>query len=240
MKTLKQLADSIGTSKTTVRNRLIELELMHETAKNDKGVIIVPDHVCEILFDSFQKAAEQSEKQAESKAETETQQLTDSNTVFLSVIETLQQQLTAKDAQITELTQLLKNQQTTIDNLSFALNNAQALNAGTLQTFQQLTAQQAEHTDTASTPDAEIQHKPQAEAEPAQPAEPQQPQQATGNSDIQPQPEPPKAADTSDTPSEPPQSPTITAIKQSSNNIGTAQNNRVRPLSLLQSLLKRK
>lgn len=216
MKTLKQLADSIGTSKTTVRNRLIELELMHETAKNDKGVIIVPDHVCEILFDSFQKAAEQSEKQAESKAEPEPQseqpQPLDANALL---IETLQQQLTAKDAQITELTQLLKHQQATIDNLSFALNNAQALTAGTLQTFQ-LTAQQPEQADTSSTP----------EAEPAQPAAPKA--------------EPPKAADTSGTPSEPPRKPTSNTTPNSYTDTTAQAKSRVQPLRALQSLFNRK
>lgn len=210
MQTIKQIADYLGVSKTTVRNRLTELELLHETEKNDRGVITIPDHVCKVVIDSFKKSDQQTAKAAEPEPQSEQQQPIDANALL---IETLQQQLTAKDAQITELTQLLKNQQTTIDNLSFALNNAQALTAGTLQTFQQLKAEQA---DTSSTPDAE-----QDQAEPAQQAEPQQ------------------AADTSDSTSQPPHKPTDNAIKQNPTNNSTAQKSRVQPLRALQSLFKR-
>lgn len=217
MQTIKQIADYLGVSKTTVRNRLTELELLQETEKNDKGVITIPDHVCKVVIDSFKKAEQQTAKAAEPEPQSAQPQPLDANALL---IETLQQQITAKDAQITELTQLLKHQQATIDNLSFALNNAQALNAGTLKTFQQLTTkatdpQPAEQADTSSTPDAE----------PAQPAAPKA--------------EPPKPTDTSDSTSEPPRKPTVNAIKQSLNNIGTAQKSRVQPLKALQSLFKR-
>lgn len=250
MQTLKQLADYLGTTKTTIRNKLTELDLMGETAKNDKGVIVIPDHVCSLVIDYYRKTVKQPDNEPESEPESKA----DNNPVILALIEQLTAQLAVKDAQIASMQQTIdslsehaKQQQSSIATLTTALHNAQALTAGTLQTFQQLTAkatQQAEHTDTASTPDAEIQHDPQpaeqAEAEPAQQAEPpkaepQQPQQAEPQ-----QPDPQQAADTSGTPSEPLQSHTSNAIKQSQTNNSTAQNNRVRPLSLLQSLFNRK
>lgn len=227
MQTIKQIADYLGVSKTTVRNRLTELELLPETEKNDRGVITIPDHVCKVVIDSFKKAEQQTTKSAEPEPESEQPQPLDANALL---IDALQQRITAQAELINDLKDVISRLQNTIDNLSFALNNAQALTAGTLQTFQQL---KAEHTDTASTPDAEIQHKPQpeqAEAEPAQQAaepqqaEPQQPQQA---------------ADTSDSTSQPPRKPTSNAIKQSSTNNSTAQKSRVQPLRALHSLFKR-
>lgn len=233
MQTIKQIADYLGVSKTTVRNRLTELELLAETEKNDKGVITIPDHVCKVVIDSFKKAEQQTAKAAEPEPQSAQPQPIDTNALL---IDALQQRITAQSAIIADLKDLISRQQTTIDTLTFTVNNANSVTAGTLQTFQQLTAkatQQAEHTDTASTPDAEQEQadtsfSPRPEAEPAQPAEP--PKAA----------EPQQAADTSDSTSQPPRKPTSNAIKQSSNNTSTAQKSRVRPLSLLQSLLKRK
>lgn len=199
MQTLKQLADYLGTTKTTIRNKLTELDLMGETTKNDKGVIVIPDHVCSLVIDYYRKTAKQPEPEPESEPESNV----DNNPVILALIDQLTAQLAVKDAQIASMQQTIdslsehaKQQQSTIDNLSFALNNAQALNAGTLQTFQQLTTktadpQPAEQADTSSTP----------EAEPAQPAQqPAEPQQA----------EPQQAADTSDSTSQPPKIPSPT------------------------------
>lgn len=232
MQTLKQLADYLGTTKTTIRNKLTELDLMSETAKNDKGVIVIPDHVCSLVIDYYRKTAKQPDNEPQSEPESKV----DNNPVVIALIEQLTAQLAVKDAQIASMQQTIdslsehaKQQQSSIATLTAALHNAQALTAGTLQTFQQL---KADHTDTASTPDAEIQHKPQpeqeqAEAEPAQQAA--EPQQA----------EPPKAADTSDTPSEPLQSHTINATHNSYTDTNTQAKSRVQPLRALQSLFKR-
>lgn len=226
MQTLKQLADYLGTTKTTIRNKLTELDLMSETAKNDKGVIVIPDHVCSLVIDYYRKTAKQPDNEPQSEPESKV----DNNPVVIALIEQLTAQLAVKDAQIASMQQTIdslsehaKQQQSSIATLTAALHNAQALTAGTLQTFQQLTAEQA---DTRSTPDAEIQHKPQPEQEQAE-AEPAQ------------QAEPPKAADTSDTPSEPLQSHTINATHNSYTDTNTQAKSRVQPLRALQSLFKR-
>lgn len=238
MQTLKQLADYLGTTKTTIRNKLTELDLMTETTKNDKGVIVIPDHVCDLVIDYYRKTVKQPDNEPQSEPESKV----DNNPVVLALIDQLTAQLAVKDAQIASMQQTIdslsehaKQQQSNIATLTTALHNAQALNAGTLQTFQQLTKaaepQQPEQADTSSTPEAEIPPDAEpSEPEPPKAAEPQPAQQA----------EPQQAADTNDTPSEPPRKPTSNAIKQNPTNTSTAQKSRVQPLRALHSLFKRK
>lgn len=227
MQTIKQIADYLGVSKTTVRNRLTELELLAETEKNDKGVITIPDHVCKVVIDSFKKAEQQTTKSAEPEPESEQPQPLDANALL---IDALQQRITAQAELINDLKDVISRLQNTIDTLSFAVNNANSLTAGTLQTFQQLT-KATEPTDNSSTPDSDLQPK-------AQRAEPEPEQADTSKAE---QPAAPKAEpQTTDSTSQPLHAPTINAIKQSSTNTSTAQNNRVRPLSLLHRLLQRK
>lgn len=102
MKTIKELADSIGVSKTAIRNYMDDDFRAKYTAKDSKGVITITPEGCELLSENFEK---QPENTANNSPETEL------CTIPVSVLKTLQDQLAAKDKQIEELTKLLDQEQ---------------------------------------------------------------------------------------------------------------------------------
>lgn len=102
MKTIKQLADSLGVSKTAVRNYMDDDFRAKHTAKDGKGVITITPEGCKLLSEIIGK---QTENTATTSPETEM------CTIPVSVLKTLQDQLDAKDAQIAELTRLLDQEQ---------------------------------------------------------------------------------------------------------------------------------
>lgn len=122
-KTIKQLADELGVSKTAVRNYMSEEFRAKYTEKDCKGVIIVTPDGCKLIAESFGKTANDRKESAETAL----------ITVPLAVWKTMEdqvkvkdEQLAAKDAQILALTAALES-------TSASLQAAQALHAGTLQ-----------------------------------------------------------------------------------------------------------
>ena len=102
MKTIKQLADSLGISKTAVRNVMDDDFRAKYTEKDSKGVISITPEGCELISEYYRKTAENNAK---------TSPETEMCTIPASVLKTLQDQLDAKDAQIAELTRLLDQEQ---------------------------------------------------------------------------------------------------------------------------------
>ena len=68
MKTIKQIADEIGVSKTAIRNYMDDDFRAKYTAKDDKGVITITPDGCKLLSENIGK---QSENPGKNNPETE-------------------------------------------------------------------------------------------------------------------------------------------------------------------------
>lgn len=101
-KTIKQIADEIGVSKTAVRNYMDDDFRAKYTAKDDKGVITITPEGCKVLSENIGKSNDNTAKQF-----SETELIT----IPASVLKTLQDQLASKDQQIADLTKLLDQEQ---------------------------------------------------------------------------------------------------------------------------------
>lgn len=113
MKTIKQLADELGVSKTAIRNYMDDDFRAKYTAKDSKGVITITPEGCKLISENFSKPAENPAKQVPETVSG------DMVLLLQTTIETLRQQLEVKDRQIAELTRLA--------------DQAQRLHAGTMQ-----------------------------------------------------------------------------------------------------------
>lgn len=112
-KTIKQLADELGVSKTAVRNYMDDEFRAKYTAKNDKGVITITPNGCKVITESIAKSVESNRN---SFAESE------NIAIPKSILDTLQEQLKqkdlqleAKDEQIKALTESVKAQAQSIN-----------------------------------------------------------------------------------------------------------------------------
>lgn len=63
-KTIKQLADALGVSKTAIRNYMDDDFRAKYTAKDDKGVITITTDGCKLLSENIGKQAENTGKNA--------------------------------------------------------------------------------------------------------------------------------------------------------------------------------
>lgn len=138
-KTIKQIADELGVSKTAVRKKMTD-EVKTKFAETVSGVIYIS--VC----------GENLIKQAFSKEEPQTEvsgvcgnQFSSVFGEFAVVIEALKQQLEVKDQQIEQQQQSIKELTAALENTTGSLKAAQALHAGTMQ--QQLTAPEADRNE---------------------------------------------------------------------------------------------
>lgn len=127
MKTIKQIADEIGVSKTAVRKKIENLGLQSSLRKNGNQFAI--DEEQEKLIKS---AFLQNETQTENanlvcdKSETSLQLVSD-------LVSTLQEQLREKDRQLEKQQQSIKELTAALENTTASLKAAQALHAGTMQ-----------------------------------------------------------------------------------------------------------
>lgn len=122
-KTIKELADSLGVSKTAIRKRFTGDFKAQYVETTDEGSLLISDEGCELIARSMRKHQQTATNQDTETAATENS----------AVIIELMRQLSVKDKQIEELTELLKSSQTQIQALTDALTAAQALHAGTIQ-----------------------------------------------------------------------------------------------------------
>lgn len=130
MKTIKELADEIGVSKTAVRKKIANLGLLEKLQTNGNQFVV--DNKQETLIKSaFIKKANrkpQTKKTANQVSEnSETLQLVS------DLVSTLKEQLQEKDKQIEEQQRSIKELTTALENTTASLKTSQALHIGTMQ-----------------------------------------------------------------------------------------------------------
>ena len=129
--TIKQLADSIGISKTAIRKKMTEEFKSTCTTVGADGIILVSDEGCEQMREAFRKHTENGQKVLEN---TENQSPeTAENSVSAKLVDMLQAQLEMKDKQIAELNARLAETTAALTETTKSLRAAQALHAGTIQ-----------------------------------------------------------------------------------------------------------
>ena len=122
MKTIRQIADEIGVSKTAVSKQIANLGLRSGLRKNGNQFAI-DEHQEALIKRAF---SEKSQTEIENQTQTENHEVSDLVCVLQATIDTLQGQLEVKDRQIEKLTEALVAAQQTAA-------AAQALHAGTIQ-----------------------------------------------------------------------------------------------------------
>ena len=113
MKTIRELADSLGVSKTAIRNYMDADFRANYTEKDSKGVISITPEGCKLISENFGKSAENTAKSAP-----ETELLTIPRSVWLLMEQQIQEkdeQLRVKDQQIADLTAAVKAQAQSIN-----------------------------------------------------------------------------------------------------------------------------
>lgn len=121
-KTIRQIADEIGVSKTAVNKQIANLGLRSGLRKNGNQFAI-DEHQEALIKEAF---SEKSQTEIENQTQTENHEVSDLVCVLQATIDTLQGQLEVKDRQIEKLTEALVAAQQTAA-------AAQALHAGTIQ-----------------------------------------------------------------------------------------------------------
>ena len=126
MKTVRQIADELGVSKTAVSKQIANLGLRSSLRKNGNQFAI--DEQQEVLIKQafLEKTKTENANQSQTKTQTENHEVGDLVCVLQATIDTLQGQLEVKDRQIEKLTEALVAAQQTAA-------AAQALHAGTIQ-----------------------------------------------------------------------------------------------------------
>ena len=132
MKTIKQIADEIGVSKTAVRKKMTD-EMKTKFAQTIGNTIYISLQGENLIKSSF---LQDNENQVcANQSETSLQLVSD-------LVSTLQTELEIKNQQIQEQSKIILEQSKTIENLSNSLQSAQALHAGTI--HQQIVAAEEE------------------------------------------------------------------------------------------------
>lgn len=122
MKSIKEIADELGVSKTAVRKKIENLGL--QSSLQTSGNRILLDSRQESLIKSaFEKKEPANRKQ----------KLVSENQLLSDLVSTLQQQLAAKDKQIEAQQQQISQLTTALESTTSSLQAAQALHAGTIQ-----------------------------------------------------------------------------------------------------------
>ena len=137
MKTIRQIADEIGVSKTAVSKQIANLGLRSGLRKNGNQFAI-DKHQEALIKQAFsEKTQTEIENQSQTKTQTENHEVGDLVCVLQATIDTLQGQLAVKDKQIAELNERLSECSAALLAAQQTAQVAQALHAGTIQ--QQLT-----------------------------------------------------------------------------------------------------
>ncbi|MGL5254203.1 MAG: hypothetical protein ACRC9L_04255, partial [Brevinema sp.] len=129
-KTIKQIADELGVSKTAVRKKMTD-EVKTKFAETVSGVIYISVSGENLIKQAFSR----DEPQTEVSGVCGNQFPPVSGQVFgefTVVIEVLKQQLEVKDRQIEQQQQSIKELTAALENTTLSLTAAQALHAGTM------------------------------------------------------------------------------------------------------------
>lgn len=126
MKTIRQIADEVGVSKTAVSKQIVSLGLRSSLRKNGNQFAIDEEQEALIKLAFSEKSQTEVANQTQTKSQITNREVGDLVCVLQATIDTLQGQLQVKDKQIEQLTEALVAAQQTAA-------AAQALHAGTMQ-----------------------------------------------------------------------------------------------------------
>ena len=142
MKTIRQIVDEIGVSKTAVNKQIANLGLRSGLRKNGNQFAI-DEHQEALIKQAFsEKSQTEIENQSQTKTQTENHEVGDLVCVLQATIDTLQGQLEVKDRQIEQQAQTITRLTDALAAAQQTAVAAQALHAGTIQ--QQLVAGEGE------------------------------------------------------------------------------------------------
>ena len=142
MKTIRQIADEIGVSKTAVNKQIANLGLRSGLRKNGNQFAI-DEHQEALIKQAFsEKSQTEIENQSQTKTQTENHEVGDLVCVLQATIDTLQGQLEVKDRQIEQQAQTITRLTDALAAAQQTAVAAQALHAGTIQ--QELVAGEGE------------------------------------------------------------------------------------------------
>jgi biotin operon repressor len=142
MKTIRQIADEIGVSKTAVNKQIANLGLRSGLRKNGNQFAI-DEHQEALIKQAFsEKSQTEIENRSQTKTQTENHEVGDLVCVLQATIDTLQGQLEVKDRQIEQQAQTITRLTDALAAAQQTAVAAQALHAGTIQ--QQLVAGEGE------------------------------------------------------------------------------------------------
>lgn len=146
MKTIRQIADEIGVSKTAVNKQIANLGLRSGLRKNGNQFAI-DEHQEALIKQAFSEKSQteienQSQTKSQTKSQTENHEVSDLVCVLQATIDTLQGQLEVKDRQIEQQAQTITRLTDALAAAQQTAVAAQALHAGTIQ--QQLVAGEGE------------------------------------------------------------------------------------------------
>lgn len=132
MKTIRQIADEIGVSKTAVSKQIANLGLRSGLRKSGNQFAI-DEHQEALIKQAFsEKSQTEIENQLQTKTQTENHEVGDLVCVLQTTIDTLQDQLAVKDKQIEELNARLAEVSSVLVTAQQTAAAAQALHAGTI------------------------------------------------------------------------------------------------------------
>lgn len=109
MKTIKQIADELGVSKTAVRKKIENLGLRSGLQKNGNQFAIDKNQE-KLIKSAFSENESETQTQTKSQTETETKSQTETETVC-DLVCMLQRELDTKNEQIAHLQKLLDQEQ---------------------------------------------------------------------------------------------------------------------------------
>ena len=133
MKTIRQIADEIGVSKTAVSKQIENLGLRSSLRKNGNQFAI--DEQQEVLIKQafLEKTKTENANQSQTKTQTENHEVGDLVCVLQATIDTLQGQLEVKDRQLEQQAQTITRLTDALAAAQQTAAAAQALHAGTIQ-----------------------------------------------------------------------------------------------------------
>lgn len=133
MKTIRQIADEIGVSKTAVNKQIANLGLRSGLRKNGNQFAI-DEHQEALIKQAFsEKSQTEIENQSQTKTQTENHEVGDLVCALQATIDTLQGQLEVKDRQLEQQVQAITRLTDALAAAQQTAAAAQALHAGTLQ-----------------------------------------------------------------------------------------------------------
>lgn len=120
---IKEIADTVGVSKTAVRKKIEKLGLQTELLKNGNK-ITVDENVAKQIITAFYRPTEN---------ETQTEFANQNDNEFSKVIEILQAELESKNKQLASKDRQIEDLTRALENTTASLQAEQALHAGTMQ-----------------------------------------------------------------------------------------------------------